>query len=73
MDFDEYWNGLDNYYRSPFDNVKSAARKAFEAATKIEREACAKACEALRETNEENPEYGAWGEHDDCAEAIRAR
>lgn len=42
-------------------------------ATEQEREACAKLCEAVRETHEDNPEYGSWGEHEDCAEAIRAR
>ncbi len=73
MTFEEYWNNLPDFYRSPFDNVKAAAEKAFNEATKIEREACAKLCERQNQAKPEHPEYGSWGEFNDCAELIRAR
>lgn len=74
MTFEEYWNNLPDFYRSPFDNVKAAAEKAFNEATKIERERCAELCDALPA----NDPKGAWFNDDmaasarECAAAIRA-
>lgn len=68
MAFDEWWknNGIEMATYAE----KSAARKGFEAGAVAEREACARACEALRE--------GVWDRDgdmakDECAAAIRKR
>lgn len=66
MTFEEYWNNLPDFYRSPFDNVKAAAEKAFNEATKIEREACAELVDGLS-----SGPYALSGR--EIGDAIRAR
>ena len=72
--FDDWWATLTT--REQARMVKEDTRKAWEAATAIEREACAKLCEAMecRTYDKGTPERRAWNEATmDCGKTIRMR
>ena len=69
MTFDEWWNDYVAGWVNEYLVEKSAAKRAWQAATLAEREDCAKVCE-LRYMGDNNREDM---EAKRCADAIRAR
>jgi hypothetical protein len=68
MDFQRWWAETGHQMRREKFSTSEIARAAWEAATKAEREACAKICEDYAE-EAWDIERGALG----CADRIRAR
>ena len=74
MTFDEWWHQrIPHLVSGEAADDRAIAIAAWEAATKVEREACALLCLAQEDPKPNNPEWGAWGEFEDCARIIRAR
>jgi hypothetical protein len=67
MTFEEWW---DNKYADPvMCRLRRVAQESWDAATKVEREECAKLCESEKR----NGEYQYNNAVQDCADSIRMR